>query len=328
MLMPRARIIGTGSYLPEQVLTNQDLERKVETSDAWIVERTGIRERHIAAATEQCSDLAIAAAQRAIAAAGIAATEIDLVVVASATPDMAFPSTACLVQRALGCGPVAAFDLSAACSGFVYALTVGDQFIRGGAARTVLVIGSEVLSRIVDWTDRTTCVLFGDGAGAVILQASNTGHGILSCHLHAEGKLADLLMVAAPGKRNPGTGEVFAIEGELIQMRGNETFRVAVRTLGEVVGEALAANQMVPADVDWLIPHQANIRIIEATAKRLGLPMEQVVVNVDRVGNTSAASIPIALDEAARDGRLQEGQTVLLEAFGGGLTWGAVVMRW
>ncbi|OIP67826.1 MAG: 3-oxoacyl-ACP synthase [Nitrospirae bacterium CG2_30_70_394] len=328
MLMPRARIIGTGSYLPEQVLTNQDLERKVETSDAWIVERTGIRERHIAAATEQCSDLAIAAARRAIAAAGIAATEIDLVVVASATPDMAFPSTACLVQRALGCGPVAAFDLSAACSGFVYALTVGDQFIRGGAARTVLVIGSEVLSRIVDWTDRTTCVLFGDGAGAVILQASNTGHGILSCHLHAEGKLADLLMVAAPGKRNPGTGEVFAIEGELIQMRGNETFRVAVRTLGEVVGEALAANQMVPADVDWLIPHQANIRIIEATAKRLGLPMEQVVVNVDRVGNTSAASIPIALDEAARDGRLQEGQTVLLEAFGGGLTWGAVVMRW
>ena len=326
--MPRARIIGTGSYLPEQVLTNHDLEQKVETSDAWIVERTGIRERHIAAATEQCSDLAIAASRRAIEAAGIEAAEIDLVLVASATPDMAFPSTACLVQRALGCGPVPAFDLSAACSGFVYGLTVGDQFIRGGGARTVLVIGSEVLSRIVDWSDRTTCVLFGDGAGAVVLQATDTGHGILSSHLHAEGTLADLLMVAAPGKRHPGTGEVFAIEGALIQMRGNETFRVAVRTLGEAVGEALAANDMAPEDIDWLIPHQANIRIIEATAKRLSLPMEQVVVNVDRVGNTSAASIPIALDEAARAGRLQEGQTVLLEAFGGGLTWGAVVMRW
>ncbi|RMF84441.1 MAG: ketoacyl-ACP synthase III [Nitrospirae bacterium] len=326
--MPRARIIGTGSYLPAQVLTNHDLERMVETSDAWIVERTGIRERHIASATEQCSDLALEAARAAIEAAGIGPEALDLVVVASATPDMAFPSTACLVQRALGCGPIPAFDLSAACSGFVYALTVADQFIRGGAARTVLVIGAEVLSRIVDWSDRTTCVLFGDGAGAVVLQASDSGHGILSSHLHAEGRLADLLMVAAPGKRHPGTGEVFALEGELIRMRGNETFRVAVRTLGEVVAEALAANRMAPEEVDWLVPHQANIRIIEATAKRLDLPMSRVVVNLDRVGNTSAASIPIALDEAVRDGRIREGQTVLLEAFGGGLTWGAVVMRW
>jgi 3-oxoacyl-[acyl-carrier-protein] synthase-3 len=326
--MARARIIGTGSYLPARVLTNVDLEQRVDTSDAWIVERTGIRERRIADATEQCSDLATAAGRAALTAAGITGRDLDLVLVATATPDMAFPSTACLVQRALGCGPVPAFDLSAACSGFVYALTVGDQFIRAGSARTVLVIGAEVLSRIVDWSDRTTCVLFGDGAGAVVLQATEDGRGILSSHLHAEGEMADLLMVAAPGKRNPGTGEVFALEGELIRMRGNETFRVAVRMLGEVVAEALAANAMVPEDLDLLIPHQANIRIIEATAKRLGMSMDSVVVNLDRVGNTSAASIPIALDEAVRSGRVRAGQNILLEAFGGGLTWGAVMMRW
>jgi len=326
--MRRACIIGTGSYLPSRVLTNADLEKRVETSDEWIVERTGIRERHIADPTEKCSDLATAAGRRALEAAGIAATEVDLVLVATATADMAFPSTACLVQRALGCGPIPAFDLSAACSGFVYGLTVADQFIRAGGARTVLLIGAEVLSRIVDWTDRTTCVLFGDGAGAVVVQATDEDRGILSAHLHAEGEMADLLMVVAPSKRHPGSDEVIALEGEMIRMRGNETFKVAVRMLEEVVGEALVANHMKPEDLDLLIPHQANIRIIEATAKRLNMAMDSVVVNVDRVGNTSAASIPIALDEAVRSGRIRSGQNILLEAFGGGLTWGAVMMRW
>lgn len=318
-----ARIAGTGSHLPEKALSNADLERMVETSDEWITERTGIRKRHVAAAGETTCDLAEAAARRAMESAGTGPADIDLIIVATTTPDRVFPSTACLLQQRLGIQGCAAFDVQAVCTGFVYALAVAEKFIKTGAARRALVVGAETLSRIVDWTDRTTCILFGDGAGAVVLEASEDA-GILSTHLHADGQYQDLLTVPAGISEQPErlrAGEAF------IEMKGNEVFRMAVNTLGRIVDETLAANAMQKSDVDWLVPHQANIRIIAATARKLGLPMDKVVVTVDRHGNTSAASIPLALDEAVRDGRIRRGETILLEAFGGGFTWGSALVR-
>jgi len=318
-----ARITGTGSHLPARALSNNDLEKMVDTSDQWIRERTGIRSRHIAAEDETTCDLAEQAARRAMEAAGRTAADIDLIIVATTTPDKVFPSTACLLQRRLGVHGCPAFDIQAVCTGFVYALSVADKFIRTGAARCALVIGAETLSRIVDWTDRTTCVLFGDGAGAVILEASDEP-GILSTHLHADGEYEKLLHVPGGVSLN---SDPLGSEVSYIQMKGNEVFRMAVNTLGRIVDETLAANELQQSDIDWLVPHQANIRIINATAKKLSMPMERVVVTVDRHGNTSAASVPLALDTAVRDGRIQRGETVLLEAFGGGFTWGSVLLK-
>lgn len=321
--MSYARITGTGSYLPEKVLTNADLERLVETSDAWIRERTGIRERHVAAQDQTTCDLAEAAARRALEAAGVEARRIDLIIVATTTPDRVFPSTACLLQARLGIHGCAAFDVQAVCTGFVYALAVAEKFIRTGAARCALVVGAETLSRIVDWTDRSTCVLFGDGAGAVVLEAADSA-GVLSTHLHADGHYEHLLTVPAGISEHP---ERLRSGEATVHMKGNEVFRMAVNTLGRMVTEVLHANELRKSDIDWLIPHQANIRIIAATARKLDLPMERVVVTVDRHGNTSAASIPLALDTAVRDGRVSPGTTVLMEAFGGGFTWGAALVK-
>ncbi len=321
--MSYARITGTGAYLPEKVLTNADLERMVETSDAWIRERTGIRERHVAADGETTCDLAEAAARRALEAAGIEPREIDLIVVATTTPNRVFPSTACLLQARLGIHGCPAFDVQAVCTGFVYALAVAEKFIRTGATRHALIVGAETLSRILDWSDRSTCVLFGDGAGAFVLEASETP-GVLSTHLHADGHYEHLLTVPAGISEHP---ERFRSGEATVQMKGNEVFRMAVNTLGRMVTEVLHANGLRKSDIDWLIPHQANIRIIKATARKLDLPMERVVVTVDRHGNTSAASIPLALDAAVRDGRVQPGATLLMEAFGGGFTWGAALVR-
>jgi len=318
-----ARITGTGGYLPERVLTNHDLERMVDTSDQWIRERTGIRERRIAAPDETTSMLAERAARRALAAAGLAPEAVDLIVLATTTPDQVFPSTACLLQRRLGISGCAAFDVQAVCTGFIYALAVADKFIRAGDARRALVVGAETLSRIVDWSDRSTCVLFGDGAGAVVLEAAEEP-GVLSTHLHADGGYAELLQV--PAGISQGYDKVRAGEA-YVEMRGSEVFKVAVNTLGRIVDETLEANGLGREAVDWLIPHQANIRIIAATARKLGLPMERVVVTVDRHGNTSAASVPLALDAAVRDGRIRRGELLLLEAFGGGFTWGSALVR-
>ncbi|MUV14223.1 beta-ketoacyl-ACP synthase III [Noviluteimonas gilva] len=319
-----ARIAGTGSYLPEKVLTNDDLAKLVDTSDEWIQARTGIRERHVAAEGETTGDLAYHAAVRALEAAGVQASELDLIVLGTTTPDLVFPSTACLVQHRLGALGCPAFDVNAACSGFVYALTVADKFIRSGAAKTALVIGSETLTRMVDWTDRTTCVLFGDGAGAVVLKA-DSDTGILSTHMHADGSRKELLwspVGVSVGFKAQENG------GVRIQMSGNDVFKHAVKALDSVVEEALEANGLDRHDIDWLIPHQANLRIIEATAKRLDMPMERVVVTIDKHGNTSSGSVPLALDEAVRSGKVQRGQLVLLEAFGGGFTWGSALLRY
>ena len=319
--MTYSRIVGTGGYLPAKILTNRDLEQTLDTSDEWIFTRTGIRRRHIAADNERCSDLALAASRRAIEAAGIAAQDIGLIIVATSTPDMIFPSTACILQAKLGIKNCPAFDVQAVCSGFVYALATADLFLRSGQYQYALVVGSEIFSRILDWNDRGTCVLFGDGAGAVVLKASDTP-GILSCHLHADGSYQHILSV-------PGSVRGGKVEGRpFLQMEGNTVFKLAVKVLDEVVEEALTRNHLQKSDVDWLIPHQANIRIIRSTAKKLGLSMEKVVVTLDRHGNTSAASIPLALDEAVRDGRIRAGQHVLLEGVGGGVTWGAVLMKW
>jgi len=316
-----ARIVGTGGYLPEKVLTNHDLARMVDTSDEWIVTRTGIRQRHIAAADQKASDLALEASRRALSAAGIGAEQLSLIVVATTTPDMIFPSTACILQAKLGVHGCAAFDVQAVCSGFTYALATADAFIRAGQCRYALVVGAEVYSRILDWTDRATCVLFGDGAGAVVVTASERP-GILGSKLHADGSYTKILSV--PGQVCGG-----AVQGKaFVTMEGNAVFKFAVRVLEEVVEETLAAFGVEHSAIDWLIPHQANLRIIEATARKLGLPMHKVVVTVDRHANTSAASIPLALDEAVRDGRIVGGQHVLLEAVGGGFTWGAVLIKW
>jgi len=324
----RSRVTGTGAYLPDRRLTNQEIERMVETSDRWIIERTGIRERRIAAPEEATSDLAAAAGRQALTASGVAASSVELIIVATATPDMLFPSTACLVQERLGAKQAFAFDLSAACTGFLYALAVADQYIRTGTYRTVLVIGAEVLSRMIDWTDRTTCILFGDGAGAVVVQADRGARGVLSTHLHSDGSLWDLIHIPGGGSRRPPSAETLADRMNFVKMKGSETFRVAVRALEEVAREALAANQLSPEQVSWIIPHQANLRILQAVAERLKVPADKVVINVDRYGNTSAASIPIALDEVVRAGRVRSDDLLLLEAFGAGLTWGAAVVRW
>ncbi len=315
-----SRILGTGGYLPERVMTNADLEAIVDTTDAWIRERTGIEKRHLVSDGETCCDLAEGAARLALEAAGVAATDLDLILVATTTPDQFFPSTACLLQQRLDVHGCAAFDLQAVCTGFVYALGVADKFIRTGAARHALVVGAETLSRVLDWTDRGTCVLFGDGAGAVVLGAAEEP-GIISTHLHADGAYKDLLQI--PG--GIGNGDC---DNAYLEMKGNEVFRMAVTTLGRIVDETLEANGLKKSDIDWLIPHQANIRIIQATARKLDLPMERVVVTVAEHGNTSAASIPLAFDCAVRDGRIQRGEMVLMEAFGGGFTWGSVLVRY
>jgi 3-oxoacyl-[acyl-carrier-protein] synthase-3 len=318
--MSYSRILGTGGYLPTRVVTNADLETLVDTTDAWIRERTGIEKRHMVSDGETCSDLAEAASLRALEAAGVSADELDLILVATTTPDQFFPSTACLLQQRLGVHGCAAFDLQAVCTGFVYALAVADKFIRTGSARRALVVGAETLSRVLDWKDRGTCVLFGDGAGAVVLGAADEP-GIISSHLHADGAYKDLLQI--PG--GIGNGDC---ENAYLEMKGNEVFRMAVTTLGRIVDETLEANSLSKADIDWLIPHQANIRIIQATARKLDLPMDRVVVTVAEHGNTSAASIPLAFDQAVRDGRIQRGEMLLMEAFGGGFTWGSVLARY
>jgi len=317
-----ARIAGTGRYLPERVLTNADLEALVDTNDQWIRDRTGISERRIAADGQTTCDLAEQAALRALEAAGLAARDIDLLIVGTTTPDLVFPSTACLLQHRLGMAECGAFDVNAACSGFVYALSIADQFIRAGTKEKILVVGAETLTRMLDWSDRSTCVLFGDGAGAAVLVADEAP-GILSTHIHANGGYGDLL------KTDVGVSTGFLAEkggGVRVSMRGNEVFKVAVNTLGRIVDETLEANQLDKSDIDWLIPHQANLRIIKATARKLDMSMDQVVVTVDRHGNTSAASVPMALDVAIRSGRVKRGDKLLLEAFGGGFTWGAALI--
>lgn len=323
----RTRITGTGSYVPERVLTNADLERMVDTSDEWIVDRTGIRERRLAAPGEACSDLGVHAAQRALKAAGVAASDLDMILVATCTGDAPLPSTACLIQHRLGATKAAACDIGAACCGFVYALAVGDAYVKTGL-RHVLVIGSEVMSAITNWKDRNTCVLFGDGAGAAVLSATKGDHGILSSHLHSDGALSNLICVPGGGSRMPPTEKMLADELQYIKMKGNETFKVAVKTLEESARESLKANGLTVGDIDAYVPHQANARIIKAVASRLELPMEKVVMNLDRYGNTSAASIPIALDEAVREGRIREGHLVMMAAFGSGLTWATSLVRW
>ena len=315
------KIIGTGGYLPENVVTNQQLAERVETSDEWIFERTGIRSRCIVAAHETAASMAEIAARQAIEAAQIEPNDIDLIIVATGTPDNVYPSTACLLQHRLGVTGGVAFDIQAACSGSIFALSIADQYIKSGAAKTVLIVGSEVCSRIVDWTDRGTCILFGDGAGAMLLQAS-TEIGVLSTHIHSDGQYEDLLN--CPNPQAMGDDESLGY----IAMRGNEVFKVAVNTLGRIVDETLETHNMDKSEIDWLVPHQANIRIIAATAKKLKMSMEQVVVTLETQGNTSSASVLLAFNEAVRDGRIQRGQTVLLEAFGAGFTWGSALVRY
>lgn len=316
-----SKVIGTGSYLPERRVHNTELEARIETSDEWIFARTGIRARHVAAEGEGTADLALKAAERAIASAGLVASDIDLIVVATTTPDMVFPSTACLLQKQLGIRGGAAFDVQAVCTGFLYALSIADKFVASGQARHAVVVGAEVFSRLLDWSDRRTCVLFGDGAGAVVLGRSETP-GILSTHLHADGSQAHILNV--PGHPSDGRMQGPAY----VHMDGQAVFRFAVRALESVCEEALQANGLTGADIDWLVPHQANERIILATADKLGLPRERVVIALENQGNTSAASVPLALDAAVRDGRIQPGQRIMLEAVGGGMTWGAALMVW
>lgn len=318
-----ARVIGTGGYLPEEVRTNHDISQRVDTSDSWIVERTGIKSRHIAAPHESSASMAEVAARQAIAAAQITADEIDLIIVATGSPDRVYPSTACLLQHRLGIKNCVAFDIQAACSGSIFGLSIADQYIKSGTAKKVLVVGSEICSRLIDWTDRGTCILFGDGAGAVLLEAA-TEAGILSTHIQSDGEYEDLLYCPNPQVATDANKD----EPGFIRMRGNEVFKVAVNTLGRIVDETLEANNMDKADIDWLVPHQANIRIISATAKKLKMPMEQVVVTLETQGNTSSASVLLAFNEAVRDGRIQRGQIVLLEAFGAGFTWGSALIRY
>jgi len=324
----KARIVGTGSYLPEKVLTNADLEKFVDTSDEWIRTRTGIHERHVAADDEVTSDLATHAARSAMEMAGVSAEEIDYIVVGTITGDFPWPSTACLVQNKLGAKNAFAYDLSAACSGFVYALDAATKQIETGAAKKALVIGAEILTRVVDWEDRNTCVLFGDGAGAVVLEATEGESGIISTHLHSDGSYWELLYQPGFGARNPVSEQGIKDRIPYLKMQGNEVFKVAVRSLSDVALEALEANNFTAEDVDLFIPHQANMRILDATAKRIGFKAEQVYINVDRFANTSGATIPIALDEAYRAGKIKEGDLLLFDAFGGGFTWGSVLLRW
>ena len=319
-----SRIAGTGRFLPERILTNADLEKMVDTTDEWIRTRTGVERRHIASEDQTTSDLCVEAAKIAMDTAGVAADDIDLIVVGTTSPDLIFPNIGTLVQHRLGVHGCPAFSIEAACTGFIYALTTADKFVRAGEAKCALVIGAEIISKLVDWEDRSTCVLFGDGAGAVILKPSDEP-GIISCHLGADGQYKELLYYpvgASKDLHKAGVGD------SKIIMSGNEVFKVAVKTLGNVAEEALSANNISKDEIDWLIPHQANLRIIQATARRLELPMEKVILTVQDHGNTSAASVPMALDVAVRDGRVKRGQLILMEAFGGGFTWGSVLMRY
>lgn len=319
-----SKIAGTGRYLPERILTNADLEKMVDTSDEWIRSRTGVERRHVAAEDQTTSDLCVEAAKVAMEDAGITADDIDLIVIGTTSPDLIFPNIATIVQHRLGIHGCPAFSIEAACTGFLYALTTTDKFIRAGDTKCALVIGAEIITKLIDWNDRSTCVLFGDGAGAVIVKPS-AEPGIISCHLGADGQYKDLLYYpvgASKDLHKAGVGD------SKIMMKGNEVFKVAVRTLGKVAQEALDANGIDKDDLDWLIPHQANLRIIQATAKRLGVPLEKVILTVQDHGNTSAASVPMALDVGIRDGRIKRGQLILLEAFGGGFTWGSVLMRY
>ncbi len=317
--MKYSKVLGTGSALPKKVRTNHDLEKMVDTSHEWIVERTGIHQRHIVSEDENATSLGTLAARRALDMAGLQPSDIDMIVVATVTPDRSFPSTACLIQAKLDCPGIPAFDITAACGGFVYGLSIADQFIRTGHKRRVLVIGVEVLSRLCDWSDRTTCILFADGAGAVVLGASDEP-GIISTHIHADGSYEPLLYAPHPLADRTGLESY-------IHMSGNDVFKVAVRTLSQIVDETLEAANIDQSEIDWLVPHQANIRIIQATAKKLGMSMDQVVLTIDKHGNTSSASIPLAFDEAVRDGRIKRGQLILMEAFGGGFTWGSALLR-
>jgi 3-oxoacyl-[acyl-carrier-protein] synthase-3 len=326
--MIHARITGTGSYVPGKIITNHDLEKLVDTSDDWITERTGIKERRIVEKGQTTSDLAYEAGRKALKAAGLGANELDLILIATTTPDMLMPNLGCVVQDKLGAKKAAAFDIYAACSGFLYGLSVADAFIKSGMYKNILLVGAEVLSRFTDWEDRTTCILFGDGAGAVVIQRHAGKHGVLSTHLHSDGSLGDLLYLPAGGALHPATHETIHKRMHYIKMKGNETFKAAVLALEDVVQEALAYNKVKSEEIDFLIPHQANLRIIQAMAQRLKMPMEKVVVTLPKYGNTSAASIPMALDEAVRDGRIKENHLLLFEAFGGGLTWASALVRW
>jgi 3-oxoacyl-[acyl-carrier-protein] synthase-3 len=326
--LTRTKIVSTGSYLPEKVLTNFDLEKMVETSDQWITERTGIKERRIANGNQAASDLACNASKVALDRAALKAEDIDLIIAASVTGDMPFPSTACILQDKLGARKAAAFDVNAACSGFLYGLYVADSFIRSGMHKKILVVGTEVLSKITDWKDRTTCILFGDGAGAVIVEPTIEDRGILSMSVNSDGSMWDLLHLPAGGSKIPASRESVDNKLHFIKMRGNETFKFAVRALEDLVIRILEENKLDPSQISLLIPHQANLRIIQATADRLGIPMEKVLINIDKYGNTSAASIPIALDEAVTSERVNDGDYILLEAFGGGLTWASALIKW
>ena len=326
--MIHARITGTGSYVPGKIITNHDLEKLVDTSDDWITERTGIKERRIVEKGQTTSDLAYEASRKALKAAGLGANELDLILIATTTPDMLMPNLGCVVQDKLGAKKAAAFDVYAACSGFLYGLSVADAFIKSGMYKNILLVGAEVLSRFTDWEDRATCILFGDGAGAVVIQRHAGKHGVLSTHLHSDGSLGDLLYLPAGGALHPATHETIHKRMHYIKMKGNETFKAAVLALENVVQETLAYNKVKPEKIDFLIPHQANLRIIQAMAQRLKMPMEKVVVTLPKYGNTSAASIPMALDEAVRDGRIKENHLLLFEAFGGGLTWASALVRW
>ncbi len=326
--MTKTSIVSTGSYLPEKVLTNFDLEKMVETSDQWITERTGIKERRIANENQTASDLAYEASKTALGRADLNAEDIDLIITATVTGDMPFPSTACILQDKLGAKKAAAFDINAACSGFLYGLYVADSFIRSGMHNEILVVGTEVLSKITDWEDRATCVLFGDGAGAVIVEPTTKNRGIISMSINSDGSMWDLLYLPAGGSKVPASRESVDNKLHYIKMKGNETFKFAVRTLEDLVIKILEENNLAPSQLSLLIPHQANLRIIQATADRLGLPMEKVLINIDKYGNTSAASIPIALNEAVMSGRIKDGDYILLEAFGGGITWASALIKW
>ncbi|HDH04841.1 MAG TPA: ketoacyl-ACP synthase III [Nitrospirae bacterium] len=324
----KSRITGTGSYVPEKVLDNFDLEKKVDTSDEWIIERTGIRERRIAESAETTSDLSLEASKKALQAAGVKPKEIDLIIVATMTGDMPMPSTASILQRKLGAKNAGAFDLNAACSGFLYGLSVADNFVKAGTFKKILLVGAEVMSKFIDWKDRTTCVLFGDGAGAVVLEATSGKRGILSTHIYSDGNLWDFICLPGGGSEHPPSLKTIKNRMHFVKMKGNETFKVAVRTLEKLVINTLKVNNVKPSELAMLIPHQANLRIISATAKRLKLSMSRVAINLDRYGNTSSASIPIALDEVVRDGRIRNGEYILLEAFGSGLTWASALIKW
>ncbi|HAK59496.1 MAG TPA: 3-oxoacyl-ACP synthase [Nitrospiraceae bacterium] len=326
--MIKARIVGTGSYVPKKVVTNHDIEKLVDTSDEWIMERTGIKERRVAERGQTTSDLAYEASHKALKAAGIAPGDLDLILVATTTPDTIMPSLGCVLQEKLRAKKAAAFDVYAACSGFIYGLSVANAFIKSDTYTNILLVGAETLSRFVDWEDRTTCVLFGDGAGAVVIQRHAGKRGILSAHLHSDGALGNLLYVPAGGALHPPTHDTIHKRMHYIKMKGNETFKVAVRALEDVVQEALEHNKVKPEEIDLLVPHQANMRIIQAMAKRLNMPLEKVVITIEKYGNTSAASIPMALDEAVRAGRIKDHDLLLLEAFGGGLTWASALVRW